>query len=161
MSVTLRRARPDESAALGDIGFAAWSASAFAVHDAGRVDRSALLAEFHRFGESFAQTMLLAEGNGGLLGWGGREDRDHRISDLWIKPEAQGRGIGGLLLEALVDEVRAGGYLVAELETFAGNEQAIRFYQKHGFSIAWRAEKFSASLGYAIDKVGMNKSLTP
>lgn len=161
MTVTLRRARPEEAAALGDIGFAAWAASEFAVNDAGRVSRDALLAEFRAFGETYAATMLVAEAEGAPLGWGAREDRDQRISDLWVAPAAQGRGIGGLLLEALVDEVRAEQYPVAELETLASHERAIRFYQQHGFSIAWRAEKFSASLGYAIDKVGMNKSLSP
>ena len=161
MTVTVRRARPEEAAALGDIGFAAWANSAFAVNDAGRVNRDALLAEFRAFGETYAPTMLVAEAEGAPLGWGAREDRDQRISDLWVAPPAQGRGIGGLLLEALVDEVRAADYPVVELETLASHERAISFYRQHGFSIAWRAEKFSASLGYAIDKVGMNKNLSP
>lgn len=146
---------------LGDIGFAAWAASAFAVGDAGRVDRDRLKAEFRAFGVEYAATTLVAEESGRRLGWGAREDSNQLISDLWVSPEAQGRGVGALLLNALVDEIRAAGYSRAELETLASNEQAIGFYHRHGFSIVWRAEKFSNSLGYAIDKVGMNKSLTP
>jgi ribosomal-protein-alanine N-acetyltransferase len=161
MAVTLRRARPEEAVALGDIGFAAWAASAFAVADAGRVDRDKLLAEFRAFGLEYAATTLVAELDGAPLGWGAREDHDQRISDLWVAPAAQGRGVGAMLLGALVEEIRAAGYPQAELETLASNQQAVGFYQRHGFSIVWRREKFSPSLGYAIDKVGMNKSLTP
>ena len=57
-------------------------------------------------------------------------------------------------VEAGLEACRAG------LETLASNVRAIQFYEQHGFMIAWRGEKFSSSLGYAIDKVGMNKSLT-
>jgi ribosomal-protein-alanine N-acetyltransferase len=161
MSVTLRRARPEEAVALGDIGFAAWAASQFAIADAGRVDRDKLLAEFRAFGVEHADTTLVAEADGIALGWGAREHRDQLISDMWVAPSAQGRGVGGLLLGALVEEVRVAGHRRAELETLASNQNAVGFYQRHGFSIVWRREKFSNSLGYAIDKVGMNKSLTP
>ena len=161
MSVTIRRARPEEAAALGDIGFAAWAASAFALNDAGRADRISLRDAFRAFGVTHAPTMLVAEADGSALGWGAREHSDQSISDLWVVPGAQGRGVGGLLLAALVDEIRVAGHAIAELETLAANEGAVRFYERNGFSIIWRAEKFSPALGYAIDKVGMNKSLSP
>jgi ribosomal-protein-alanine N-acetyltransferase len=161
VTVTLRRARPEEAVALGDIGFAAWAASAFAVADAGRVDRGKLLAEFRAFGVNYAPMTLVAEADGQLLGWGAREDSNQLISDMWVAPAAQSKGVGGLLLAALVEEIRAAGFALAELETLASNQQAVGFYQRQGFSVVWRREKFSPSLGYAIDKVGMNKSLTP
>jgi ribosomal protein S18 acetylase RimI-like enzyme len=52
------------------------------------------------------------------------------------------------------------GFEKAELETLASNTRAVEFYEKHGFIVAWRGEKFSTSLGYAIDKVGLKKSLS-
>jgi len=159
--MTVRRARQEEAVILGDIGFAAWEASAFAEGDAGRVDRDRLREEFRGFGVSHAPTILVAEAGGQALGWGAREDSNQLISDLWVAPEAQGRGAGSLLLEALVAEIRAAHYPLAALETLASNARAIGFYQRHGFAVVWRREKFSASLGYAIDKVGMNKSLSP
>lgn len=161
MLLTLRRARPDEAAILGDIGYRSWTESAFAVNDAGRVDRERLRAEFRDFFVRHPHTALVAERDGVPLGWGAREQGDHVISDLWVAPEAQGQGIGGRLLEALVTEISAAGHQVAELETLASAEQAIAVYLKHGFRIGWHREKFSATLGYAIDKVGMNKSLSP
>lgn len=161
MSVTFRRARPDEAVTLGDIGFAAWEASAFAENDAGRVDRARLREEFRSFGAIHAPTILVAESDGRLLGWGAREDSNQFISDLWVAPDAQRRGAGGSLLTALIGEIRSAGYPQVELETLASHAQAVSFYQRHGFTIAWRREKFSQTLGYAIDKVGMNKSLSP
>lgn len=146
---------------LGDIGFAAWEASAFAVADADRVDRMRLRAEFCDFGAGHADRILVAEAEGRALGWGARERGDGEISDLWVGPDAQGRGVGGQLLSALVEEIRSEGFARAELETLASNAGAIQFYERHGFAITWRKEKFSQALGYAIDKVGMNKSLTP
>ncbi len=159
MPVTIRRARADEAMALGDVGFAAWAASAFAANDRGRTDRLRLRDEFRSFGIHHAPGILVAEAEGRLLGWGAREAGDQRISDLWVAPEAQRLGIGGLLLRALETEIEAAGHPVAELETLAGNAQAVRFYQRHGFVTAWRAEKSSQALGYAIDKVGMTKTL--
>ena len=159
MAFQLRQARPAEAGRLGDLGFAAWEASEFGRADAGRTDRQALLAEFRAFGERSAAQTLVAEENGELLGWGAREDGNAQISDLWVGPAHQGRGVGGALLEALERQIVAAGYAIAELETLASNVRAIQFYEQHGFMIAWRGEKFSSSLGYAIDKVGMNKSL--
>lgn len=159
MPLKLRQARPAEAGRLGDLGFAAWETSEFGRADAGRTDRAALLAEFRAFGETHALRMLVAEVDGELLGWGAREHDDTLISDLWVGPQYQRRGVGGALLDALVQQIAIAGYQIAELETLASNVRAIQFYEQHGFMIAWRAEKFSSSLGYAIDKVGMNKSL--
>ena len=157
----LRKARPGEGDALGDVGFAAWQASAFGSHDAGRTDRAALRQAFRRFCRDTPDVILVAEQDGRLLGWGARESRDQQVSDLWVAPHSQGRGVGQLLLEALLSQIAAEGHDHATVETLASNTRAIAFYQRHGFAEVWRAEKFSVALGYAIDKVGMNKSLSP
>ena len=159
-SITVRRARAGEGKALGAIGFAAWAASEFAVHDAGRVDRAELLADFEALGTEHPETILVAELEGRIAGWGAREDSNEYISDIWVAPEFQGRGVGTALLAALEAEIAALGSPRAELETLAGNSRAIGFYERRGFVVAWRGQKFSSSLGYAIDKVRLNKSLT-
>lgn len=157
----VRAASPGEGDVLGDLGFAAWEASAFGRHDAGRVDRVVLREAFRRFCRDMPDVILVAEKDRQPLGWGARERRDQQVSDLWVAPAYQGRGVGGLLLEALLSEIAAAGHDHATVETLASNAGAIAFYQRHGFAEVWRAEKFSAALGYAIDKVGMNKSLSP
>lgn len=160
MDVELRLAEAAEASALGDIGFAAWAASEFSRADAGRVDRQRLLAEFRAFAVTHAARTIVAVRGDELLGWGAREHGDDLVSDLWVAPSQQGTGIGGRILATLVAQIAAAGYPTARLETLASNFGAICFYEKHGFVVSWRAEKFSSTLGYAIDKVGMNKSLT-
>ena len=159
MGVTIRRARPEEAAHLGALGFESWAGSEFGKHDNGRADRDALLADFEKLGRDAPETILVAEIHGELAGWGAREDQNHVITDLWVAPRYQGRGVGSALLTALEAEVAGLGAPYAELETLAANSKAIQFYEKHGFLVVWRGEKFSTPLGYAIDKVRMNKSL--
>jgi ribosomal-protein-alanine N-acetyltransferase len=111
MSIVVRRARPGEGKALGAIGFAAWKASEFAMHDAGRADRAALLADFEKLGTEQPETILVAELDGRLAGWGAREDCNQYISDLWVAPEFQAgrrRRITRADAEAARDR-RAGG----------------------------------------------------
>lgn len=119
-----------------------------------------MLADFEKLGDDAPHTIIVAEVDGMLAGWGAREHGDHVISDLWVAPGFQGRGVGGVLLAALEAEIYALGLPLAELETLASNSKAIQFYERHGFLVVWRGEKFSSPLGYAIDKVRMNKSLS-
>lgn len=156
----IRPARAEEAEALGAIGFAAWAEGEHGVLDGGRGDRAALKAEYLRFCRDTAARILVAAAGGRQLGWGARERGDDYVSDLWVAPEAQGQGVGSALLAGLERDIAAAGFLRAHLETRAGASAAIRFYERRGYAIEWRKEKFAASLGYAIDKVGLSKPLT-
>ena len=152
-------ADPRHAEAMGEVGFAAWEHSAFGVHDAGRTDRDGLRDEFVRFCREKPQTLLVASADGKILGWGAREEMDNVVSDLWVGPHAQGQGVGAALLAALEDAIAKQGLDFAELETFAGNAGAVRFYERQGYEAVWRGMKFSASLNYELDKVRFRKSL--
>ena len=158
MTFIVRRARESEGKILGLLGFRAWETSIFAELDAGRVDRTKLRNEFVDFcTKSYAATRV-AEEDGRILGWGAREEADY-VSDLWVTAASRGRGVGSLLLGALEEDVRKAGLPTVNLETHAANEPATQFYLKHGYAIVWRGEKFSTSLGYAIDKLRFCKDL--
>lgn len=157
--IVVRPARLEEADALGAIGFDAWSNSAFAEHHAGRADREALRAEFIAFCHQFHPQTLVAERDGLLMGWGARENDDFLISDLWVAAHAQGQGAGAALLEALEVGIAKAGFDHVELETYAGNAGAVRFYQRHGYQTIWRGLKHSPSLNYALDKVRLAKTL--
>ncbi|MBJ3784332.1 GNAT family N-acetyltransferase [Devosia sp. MSA67] len=144
---------------MGEVGLGAWAQSAFGMHDAGRTDRHKLRQEFIRFCREKPETILVAGADGKILGWGAREDMDNIISDLWVGPHAQGQGVGAALLAALEEAIAKQGLGFAELETFAGNAGAVRFYERHGYEAVWRGMKFSASLNYELDKVRFRKSL--
>jgi ribosomal-protein-alanine N-acetyltransferase len=105
------------------------------------------------------ELITVAELNGVPVGWGARENADGYISDLWVTPAAQGQGVGARLLAAMEADIAKAGFAVVSLETRAGAGRVIRFYERHGYSIVWRKEKPTPSLGYDIEKVGFEKPL--
>jgi GNAT superfamily N-acetyltransferase len=79
------------------------------------------------------------EDDGRLLGvMGIQAVRDvDLIRHAYVVPEAQGRGVGGALLEHLL--ARATRRIL--VGTWAAAEWAIRFYERHGFARVTPAEK--------------------
>jgi ribosomal protein S18 acetylase RimI-like enzyme len=59
------------------------------------------------------------------------------LETLVVLPEARGAGIGTRLLEAVKERVRAAGVTHLGLGVVAANENAIRFYRRHGFEPAF------------------------
>jgi ribosomal-protein-alanine acetyltransferase len=87
-------------------------------------------------------SVLLVEQSGRLLGaayllWR-RGSKAGRLYSIAISPEAQGRGMGTLLLEECEKETAVRGRENLLLEVRVDNEAAVRFYQKHGFAITGR-----------------------
>jgi ribosomal-protein-alanine N-acetyltransferase len=74
-----------------------------------------------------AATQLL--GYAGLASNGAEAD----VQTIAVAPHAQGRGVGALLLGALLQEAARRGCSTVLLEVRADNEPAIRLYQRHGF----------------------------
>jgi GNAT superfamily N-acetyltransferase len=54
------------------------------------------------------------------------------LEDLYVRPEARGRGVGRALLVALADEARANGWARIDWSVLDWNEQAIGFYESLG-----------------------------
>jgi len=87
-------------------------------------------------------TMLLAEEDGKLLGFtvcGESRDTDARagageIRTLFVAPSAWRRAVGSALMAAGLEELRARGYSEATVWSFADNERANAFYERHGFT---------------------------
>ncbi|HWV22196.1 MAG TPA: GNAT family N-acetyltransferase [Devosia sp.] len=148
-----------EAARLGEIGFEAWRTSAFGANDAGRTDADALRGEFTQFCIEKPESIILAADGDRFLGWGAREFSDQVITDLWVAPEAQGKGVGAALLAALEEAIAIAGFSHAELETYAGNAGAVRFYSRQGYEPVWRGMKFTASLNYDLEKIRFRKML--
>ena len=155
----VRKAVAAEAPRLGEIGFEAWRTSAFGANDAGRTDADTLRNEFVQFCAEKPEVIVLAANDNQLLGWGAREFSDQVISDLWVAPEAQGRGVGAALLAALEEAIAIAGFSHSELETYAGNAGAVRFYSRQGYEPIWRGMKFTASLNYDLEKIRFRKML--
>ncbi len=68
-------------------------------------------------------------------------DEDGRVvtlHQLYVLPAMQGRGIGGMLLDEIVESFPQARRLVLEVEE--ANVPAIAFYEAHGFSLAGRTQ---------------------
>jgi len=123
---TIRRAKPADAGAVADV----------------------FLASFHA-----TYTFSLAHDDDEVMGWiashlvpdletwvAELDDRivaflalgDAGIDQLYVHPDAQGRGIGNRLVQ-LAKQRRPGGL---ELYTFQVNTRARRFYERHGFIVA-------------------------
>lgn len=76
-------------------------------------------------------------GSGGLMLASPSPRRRHVMHlGMAVLPEAQGRGVGGALMSALLDYADHWAHVLrVELGVFVDNERAIRLYQRHGFEI--------------------------
>jgi len=64
---------------------------------------------------------------------------DDLIHLMMVDPDRHGKGIGSRLLAHTEAVLAERGVVRARLETFDGNDQAIRFYKKNGWSETGRA----------------------
>lgn len=58
------------------------------------------------------------------------------LEDMIVRPEKRGKGLGGKLLQAAIDQAIREGCLRITLLTDRSNDAAIRFYQSRGFGMS-------------------------
>ncbi len=77
------------------------------------------------------------------------------ITDIWLKANFRGFGIGAALLQKMEAYVASDGYFMARLRVVRENEAAIRFYLRHG----WQEEKRYPHELWGFEMVNMFKHL--
>jgi ribosomal protein S18 acetylase RimI-like enzyme len=82
---------------------------------------------------------LIAEDDGRALGFifcvlGDRGRKTAHVTDLYVRSEARGQGIGRALLAEIVEPARAAGLEHASLEVLMRNADARRLYDRLGFA---------------------------
>jgi ribosomal-protein-alanine N-acetyltransferase len=79
-----------------------------------------------------------------LVGYAGLwfDGYDGQVMTVGTRPDAQGRGVGRMLLDALLDHARELGAGDVLLEVRVDNEPALRLYERAGF------ERFGRRKGY-------------
>ncbi|MFB9237875.1 GNAT family N-acetyltransferase [Plantactinospora siamensis] len=133
MTVTIRRAGPDDIESIIAVGRRTWPTT-YGFAGPGYITHGLETwwsAEAIR--RSLANTtVLVAEDDGAVVGTGNIDVRGECpvIWKLYVVPEAQGAGIGSALIRELFDH--AGGRPV-RLEYIDGNTSAASFYAAHGF----------------------------
>ncbi|NQV50864.1 MAG: GNAT family N-acetyltransferase [Candidatus Marinimicrobia bacterium] len=58
------------------------------------------------------------------------------LLQVWVSPEVRGQGVAGALIDNLFDWASRNNFKTIVAGIISGNEQAVHFYEKHGFSAA-------------------------
>ncbi|HWJ80808.1 MAG TPA: GNAT family N-acetyltransferase [Nocardioides sp.] len=110
---------------------------------------------------------LVADGEDGVVGyaylapWKTRPAYRHTAEDsVYLDPAARGRGTGGLLLDALLEEARAAGVReVLAVIADNGTDVSPRLHRSRGFRDVGRLERVGRKLDRWVDTVLMQRSL--
>lgn len=79
-------------------------------------------------------TFLAMDGEAavGIVG-GMPHDDGWRLVAMWVAPEARGKRVAGLLIDAVVADAARQGASAVSLEVFKANSSALRAYERYGF----------------------------
>lgn len=94
-------------------------------------------------------------------GFGFVDERTPELS-VAVVPNARGKGVGGALLDALLERARAAGHVAVSLSVDRENAGAIHVYEEHGFERASEDDDsvtMLARLGSAppVDELGKQR----
>ncbi|RDI60000.1 GNAT family N-acetyltransferase [Microvirga subterranea] len=163
MNVTIRPARPADGPAIAALHFRMWRETYrdLAPEDAHRVLTEPVRASRWQAmlaGDGLGHTILVAEGEGRLAGFGAAGPSSHdafegraEVKFLYVDRAFKRRGIGRILLGALASDMMGFGYHGIALGVVAGNDPAIAFYESMGGrrvgaytdpGPVWRSENF-------------------
>ena len=129
----------------------------------GRWERSLAEAEDRRDG------VLVADASGTLLGFAGYSPsrdgdadpaRVGEIDAIYLLPNAWGKGVGRLLMDAALARLAEARFDQVTLWVLDSNVQARRFYEAGGW-LADGARKIDDSRGFPIAQVRYKRSLVP
>jgi putative acetyltransferase len=162
MTVTIRRARVDDAAAMARLmgepevypGLMQMPYASEELHRARLVDSLA---------PGKADILLVAERGGEVVGScgmhpAGPSPRRRHVMALGIavRADAQGQGVGSALMQAMCDLAdRWIGLLRLELSVYVDNERAIALYHRFGFETEGRARGYVLRDGVYIDALLM------
>lgn len=112
--------------------------------------------------------VIVCVADGEVIGWGARDSLEEPgnaalpwdyISDLWIDPKWQGKGIGSTLLNQLIERMRADRFDKARIEVAQANLRAIDLYIRQGFRETWRGVRMSETLGLPLPRILLEKPI--
>jgi RimJ/RimL family protein N-acetyltransferase len=91
--------------------------------------------------DPMARSLVVADASTGrLVGQGSVHVARYGVADMGMNlaADSRGRGLGGQLLDALLDAARSLGAHKAELQVWPHNEPALRLYLSRGFVVEGR-----------------------
>lgn len=148
VGLVIRPFAPEYAGAMSEKGYEAWlTSSALDPVLSTPEIRARAKAAFAEFPDNLKGDIQVALLDGVFAGWGARAEGPEMISDLWIAPSAQGKGVGSALIAHFLASMAQEGVATAMIETWTKNAGAMRLYQRNGFAIVWQRETMSRDLG--------------
>jgi ribosomal-protein-alanine N-acetyltransferase len=158
-AIKVRPARLVELDRLAAIGLAAWERGIRPLVPAAAWERMRSVNPFRAFLRHRGDTVMVADLRGEPAGIAARDG--DCISDLWVAPLHEGRGVGSALLATLEDAIGQGGHAQARLEVLSANLRALALYRRRGYRPAWEGFRRDLSLGIELHKTGLIRALAP
>jgi GNAT superfamily N-acetyltransferase len=143
MEPTIRRIAPHDGALLADVRLRALADAPYAFETtyaeaAARPDTD-WVESARRRSTGDGEATFFAQIDGAVVGMvGGYVPHDRATVDLvamWVAPEARRRGVGQLLVQAVVDWATDAGACELRLCVVEGNDVARRLYESSGFVV--------------------------
>jgi ribosomal protein S18 acetylase RimI-like enzyme len=165
----VRRASPDDAAAIAEVHVRTWQDAYEHVFGAERlagVTVEQRLPMWHQILHDPEQTALVAEDETGrIVGWctvapSRDADADGELWGIYVRSEAWGSGVGSALLAAGIEALRASGYREVILWVLEDNPRARRFYEREGWAFDG-VRKQDEFLGVKVTEVRYRRGLTP
>lgn len=148
--VSVRRARPDDAGRMTELARRAYEPYV------PRIGREPAPMGEDYFALAQQEGVWLAEQNDGLVGLLVLVPTDDHmlVQNVAVAPEAQGLGVGGLLLQVAEEQTRVLGLMELRLYTHEAMTENLDYYPRRGYQETHRARQ----LGYA--RVFFSKRLT-
>jgi GNAT superfamily N-acetyltransferase len=158
-TVSIRRAVPEDAEALAHLHVDVWDDAYTGLMPQGILDdrREKVAERVTRWQEILEQSrpILLAEDEEGVVGFastGPARDNDMEelleLYSLYVRAAYWGTGVGYALFESTV------GDRAAYLWVLAGNERAIRFYERQGFRLDGTEDEHDEGLHVRMVRAG-------
>ncbi len=156
--IVIRNAHEQEAPHLAAIGLRSWWQATSALGITASLQNSAADA-FSGFTRSSWLAIRVAEYRGAVAGWAAREYFDERLSDFWIDPDFQRRGVATALLADIEARLLERGHDRITLQTHALNVPAIAFFRQNGFGVSWLSVSYAPRLDRDVQSIGLEKQL--
>lgn len=78
---------------------------------------------------------------------------------VYVKDGWRGKGLGGLILEALIDRARCCGHHSMIARVIADNEASLRLHERHGFARVGHERQVALKLGRWLDVLTLQRML--
>lgn len=163
--IILRKAKEEDIETIQSLARRTWPKAYSAIISAEQIEY--MLDKMYNKGELLSQlqqghTFLIAEGGQADLGFAGfsihdTDQRIYKLHKLYVLPEAHGKGVGKILINEVVNQIKDLGGTALQLNVNRENKAA-DFYKKGGFIIKETVD-LDIGNGFLMNDYVMEKQL--